>query len=156
MHPNEDFSDLRAREVVVAGAAVTGDLLATYGCSRKLWPAVTAWARRVHGYRVFAQCEERVARSDHVVVFLCMPCPVGRGVLAVRACQKRGTARYGMEKTMPSAYRVSGVGPMSARVSGELHRSRRSVACGDCLARCPGNGRSSCGVRSCFARVALW
>ena len=34
--------------------------------------------------------------------------------------------------------------------------SRRSVACGGCLARCPGNGRSSCGVRSCFARVALW
>ena len=24
------------------------------------------------------------------------------------------------------------------------------------IARCPGNGRSSCGVRSCFARVALW
>ena len=46
MHPNEDFSDLRAREVVVAGAAVTGDLLATYGCGRKLWPAVTAWGRR--------------------------------------------------------------------------------------------------------------
>ena len=39
---------------------------------------------------------------------------------------------------------------------GFIYLLRRSVACGGCLARCPGNGRSSCGVRSCFARVALW
>ena len=61
---------------VVAGAAVAGDLLATFGCSRELWPAVTAWVRRAYGYRVFAKCKERVARSDHVVVFLCTPYPV--------------------------------------------------------------------------------
>ena len=48
--------------------------------------------------------------------------PVRSGVVCEDLSEKgEGTAWYGMEKTMPSAYRVSCVGPMSARVSGGLY-----------------------------------
>ena len=54
-------------------------------------------------------------------MLLCFYALTVRSGMVCEDLSEKGTAWYGMEKTMPSAYRVSCVGPMSARVSGGLY-----------------------------------